>query len=254
MKTTPILMLLVAAALTSGRAQAQWKTPWAYEGPRGAYHWSELDPDYALCNRGLEQSPINIQGAAHAPLPAIRFEYKSGPLKYLINNGYTIRVNYHDAPGSGNFLVVDNERYQLQQFHFHRPSEEFVNGKPYDMVVHFMHKSDAGKLVGVAIFLKAGSANATIQRLWQHMPATAGAEHEVPGVEINPADLLPANHAYYVYTGSITAPPCTEGVMWYVLKTPMTISERQIDAFAALYPHDVRPLQPLNSRVIKETP
>ena len=171
----------------------------------------------------------------------------------MINNGYTIRVNYHDAPGSGNFLIVGDKRYQLTQFHFHRPSEEYIHGKPYDMVVHLMHQASDGKVAAVAVLLKAGSANATIQQLWDHMPKTEGKEEEIAGVEVNPAGLLPHGTAYYTYLGSLTAPPCTEGVTWFVLKSPVEISAEEIGAFAKLYPHDVRPVQPLHGRVVKET-
>jgi carbonic anhydrase len=235
--------------------RAQWRTPWDYEGPRGAERWSELDPEYAACS-GKEQSPIDIRNAQKANLPRLRFEYRSGPLRFLINNGHTIRVNYHDAPGTGNFLVVGEKRHQLTQFHFHRPSEEYIHGKPYDMVLHLMHLSDDGKVVGVAVLLKAGSANPTVQQIWEHMSATVGQigkEEDVAGVEINPAGMLPRDTAYYTYMGSLTAPPCTEGVAWFVLKTPLDISQEQISAFAQLYPHDVRPPQPLNGRIVKES-
>ena len=246
-------LLVVAAVLVPAGPHAQWKTRWSYEGPTGAEHWSELDPDYAACNAGKEQSPIDIQNAEKAELPALRFEYKSGPLKYLINNGYTIRVNYHDAPESGNFLIVGDQRYQLTQFHFHRPSEEYIHGKPYDMVVHLMHQASDGKVAAVAVLLKAGGANATIQQLWEHMPKTESKEQEIAGVEVNPAGLLPRDTSYYTYMGSLTAPPCSEGVTWFVLKTPMDISAEEISAFAKLYPHDVRPPQPLNGRVVKQS-
>src|SRR6516164_4858888 len=106
-----------------------WKTPWDYEGPRGHEHWSELDPAYAPCNTGKAQSPIDIRTTRKATLPRLRFEYIREPVHYVINNGYTIRVNYHDAPGSGSYLVVGDKRYQLTQFHFHRPSEELIQGK-----------------------------------------------------------------------------------------------------------------------------
>jgi carbonic anhydrase len=248
-----LLLLTVAAGLAPASLRAQWKTPWSYEGARGAEHWSELDPEYAACNTGKEQSPIDIRNPQKTDLPSLRFEYKSGPLKYLINNGYTIRVNYHDAPGSGNFLIVGDKRYQLTQFHFHRPSEEYINGNPYDMVLHLMHQSGDGTIVGVAVLLKTGSANPTVQQIWDHMPMIKGKEQDIPGVEINPADLLPGDTAYYMYAGSLTAPPCTEQVTWFVLKTPLEISAGQIDAFAKLYPHDVRPLQPLHGRVVKES-
>jgi carbonic anhydrase len=243
--------LLVVAVLAPGSLCAQWKTPWTYDGPTGVEHWSALDPEYAACNAGKEQSPIDIRNTEKAQLPPLRFEYKSGPLKYLINNGKTIRVNYHDAPGTGSFLVVGGQRYQLTQFHFHRPSEEHINGKPYDMVIHLMHESSDGKVAGVTVLLKAGNANATIQQIWKHMPTTEGREMEILGIEVNPANLLPHNTAYYTYIGSLTAPPCTEGVTWFVLKTPVDISAEQINAFARLYPHDVRPPQPLNGRIVK---
>jgi carbonic anhydrase len=161
-------------------------------------------------------------------------------------------VNYHDA-GSGGFLIAGGKRYQLTQFHFHRPSEEYIQGKPYDMVVHMMHEASDGKLAGVAVLLKAGSANATIQQIWEHMPKTQGKEEEIAGVEIDPAGLLPSDAAYYTYMGSLTAPPCTEGVTWFVLKNPVDISPEEINAFAMLYAHDVRPLQPLNGRVVRES-
>jgi carbonic anhydrase len=245
--------LVVAAVLLPATARAQWKTPWTYEGATGAEHWSALDPEYAACNAGKEQSPIDIRGTEKADLPALRFEYKAGPLKYLINNGHAIRVNYHDAAGSGNFLIAGDTRYQLTQFHFHRPSEEYVHGKPYDMEVHFMHQSSDGKVAGLVVFLKAGRPNATVQQLWEHMPMTESKEEEIAGVEINPAGLLPRDTAYYMYMGSLTAPPCTEGVTWFVLKTPVEISPEQIRAFAKLYPHNVRLPQPLNARVVKES-
>ncbi len=245
-------VLAVAAFLAPAGSRAQWRTHWSYEGATGAEHWSALDPEYAACN-GREQSPIDIRNAQKADLPALRFEYKSGPLKYLINNGYTIRVNYHDAPGSGNFLMVGDKRYHLTQFHFHRPSEEHIHGKPYEMEVHLMHKSDDGEIAGVTVLLKAGGANATVQQIWEHMPNTEGKEEEVAGVEVNPAGLLPHAAAYYKYMGSLTAPPCTEGVAWFVLKTPVDVSAEQIQAFAKLYPHDVRPLQPLNGRVVTQS-
>jgi carbonic anhydrase len=121
------------------------------------------------------------------------------------------------------------------------------------MVVHLMHQASDGKVAAVAVLLKAGSANATIQQLWDHMPKTEGKEEEIAGVEVNPAGLLPHGTAYYTYLGSLTAPPCTEGVTWFVLKSPVEISAEEISAFAKLYPHDVRPVQPLHGRVVKET-
>lgn len=241
------------AALFAAASRAQWKTPWDYQGPRGADHWSELDPDYVLCKAGKQQSPIDIRATERAALPPLRFEYRRGPLEYLINNGKTIRVNYHDGAGAGNVLRVGDKRYQLTQFHFHRPSEEWVHGKPYDMVIHLMHESSDREVAGVAVLLKAGAANRTVQQIWDHMPRSEGGELNVNDVAIDPAGLLPPTLGYYTYAGSVTAPPCNEGVIWLVLKTPLEISREQIARFADLYPHDVRPVQPLNGRIVKET-
>jgi carbonic anhydrase len=246
-------LLVVALLLVPGRPLAQWKTAWSYEGPKGPEHWGDLDPAYATCKDGEEQSPIDIRNTKKAEFPALRFGYQSGPLKYLINNGKTIRVNYHDAPGTGNFLIFGDTRYQLTQFHFHRPSEEYVHGKSYEMVAHFMHEANDGKAAGVAVLLKAGKANSAIQPIWEHMPMSEGKEEEIPGVQVNPAGLLPPDFSYYSYMGSLTAPPCTEGVSWFVLKTPVEISAAQINAFAKLYPHDVRPPQPLHNRIVEES-
>jgi carbonic anhydrase len=244
-------LLVIAGSFLPANCRAQWKTKWSYEGPIGPEHWGDLDPDYAVCKTGKEQSPIDIRNAKKASLPALRFEYKNGPLK-IINNGYTaVRVDY--APGNGNFLIVGDTRYELTQFHFHHPSEETIGGKSFDMVIHLMHRGGDGKVAGVAVLLKAGSSNATIQKLWEHMPQTAGKAEEITGVGINPEGLMPRDTSYYRYLGSGTAPPCTEGVTWFVLKTLMEVSPKEINAFAKLYPHDVRPVQPLNGRIVDES-
>lgn len=253
------VLLLVSAGIlghTDARGQAAgqeqyvspWRTPWTYEG---ADHWSDLDPEYAPCNIGKEQSPIDIRNPEKANLPSLQFESTSVPLKYVINNRHTIRVDYHS--GNGNFLLAEGKRYELTQFHFHRPSEEYIQGKPYEMEVHLMYKADDGKVAGVAVFVRPGDANTTVQTVWDHMPKTEG-QQEVHGVEISPRSLLPRDTAaYYLYMGSLTAPPCTEGITWFVLKTPIEMSAEQVEAFAKLYPKDARPLQPLNGRVVKES-
>lgn len=263
MKTASLILFLTSSVWAAtqvapaqeadhSRYVSPWKTPWDYQGPRGAEHWSELDPAYSICNRGKEQSPVDIRNPQKLKLPALRFGYATEPVHFVINNGHTIRVDYHDPAGRGSYLFVGSKRYQLTQFHFHRPSEEHVNGKPYDMVLHLMHRGSDGEVVGVAVLLKAGALNPVIQRVWDHMPAREG-QLSVPGLELNPGELLPKDRGYYSYLGSQTAPPCNEGVRWYVLKTPIEISQQQIEAFAALFPHDVRPIQPLNGRKVLES-
>lgn len=255
-----VTSLFVAALLLPAVSNAQWKTRWEYAGPKGPDHWSELDPAYAACD-GKQQSPVDIENPKKGDLPVLRFESHSGPLTGLTNNGYTIRVNYHDAAGTGDSMWVGAERYQLVQFHFHRPSEETIHGKAAAMVAHLMYRSSDGKVLGVAVLLNAGRPNATVQAVWDHMPKTESKvradlsheEQEVPGVMIDPGGLLPKTLGYYTYMGSVTAPPCTEGVAWYILKTPMQLSSAQIEAFAKLFPHDVRAAQPLNGRIVKES-
>ena len=152
---TVLAWLVVATALVVLDSAAQdtepehqykppWRTPWSYDGTTGAAYWSNLDPEYAHCNTGREQSPIDIQHTRKSQLPTLRFEYRSTPLKYVINNGHTIQVNHHHTPEMGNFLIVGGGRYQLKPFHFHPPSEEYVIGKPYAMVVHLMHEASDG--------------------------------------------------------------------------------------------------------------
>src|SRR5262249_23060476 len=160
--------------------------------------------------------PIDIRDAdaKKSDLPPIAFDYKPSPLK-IVDNGHTVQVIY--APGST--ITVEGKQYELAQFHFHKPSEEKINGKASDMVANLVHKDKDGKLAVVAVLLKAGGANPLIETLWKNVPKEKEKEREVQGVMVNAADLLPANRkAYYTFTGSLTTPPCSEGVTWFVLK------------------------------------
>jgi len=244
-----LLVVLVAAAAASAPAQdANHQHQWSYAGETGPQHWGDLKAEYATCKTGKEQSPIDIRSATKAPLPAIRFQYKSSPLR-IINNGHTIQVNY--APGS--FITVGDKRYELKQFHFHHPSEERVQGKSYAMVAHLVHADSQGNLAVIAVLLTPGKANRSLDEIWTHMPRTEGKEEAIAGVEVNADNLLPHNLTYYTYPGSLTTPPCSEGVTWFVLKTPVQISPEQVNAFARIFPDNARPIQPLNGRVVKES-
>lgn len=214
---------------------------WSYSGEGGPAHWGES------CAVGKAQSPIDIhtKSVKQADLPAIEFDYKPSPLK-IVDNGHTVMATY--APGS--FITVDGTRYELQQFHFHHPSEEKLDGKSYDMVAHLVHKDAHGNLAVVAVPLKKGSANALVGTLWKNIPKEKGKEAEVASATINVADLLPAQHGYYTFQGSLTTPPCSEGVRWFVLKSPSTISAQQVSAFGKLYSMNARPVQPLNGREV----
>jgi carbonic anhydrase len=232
---------------TSANAQ-QAPHHWEYKGKDGPKNWGNLDPAYSNCAMGHTQSPINIAGAKKSDLPALTFDYQTVPLN-IINNGHTIQVTY--APGSN--LTVGGKTYVLKQFHFHHPSEEHVNGHGFDMVAHLVHSDAEGHLAVVAILLHQGDASALIDELWKNIPTEKEKAVDVPSVKLNVKDLLPADHGYYTFAGSLTTPPCSEGVTWFVLKTPVTLSAGQLATFAKLYPKDARPIQAANGREILET-
>jgi carbonic anhydrase len=221
---------------------------WGYAGHEGPAHWGQLDKGFAPCKLGKEQSPIDIKGAAKAQLPAIAFDYKGGPLK-VINNGHTVQVNFD----KGSSIKVGDKRYDLLQTHFHTPSEELVNGKAYDMVWHLVHKSAEGKLAVVGVLVKSGAKNSAIETVSANLPGQVGKEQAAAGATINPATLLPANRGYYHFMGSLTTPPCSEGVSWYVLKEPIEAAPEQIKKFSAIFGSNARPVQPLNARSVKES-
>ena len=221
---------------------------WTYDGKDGPNKWATLDPAYSECKVGHHQSPIDIRHAEKADLPPIQFDYHPSPLS-VVDNGHTVMVNY--APGS--FITVGDHRYELTQFHFHHPSEEYIDGKGFDMVIHLVHSDASGGLAVVAVLLKPGKVNTALQTVWDHLPKEKDKLEAIEGVSINAADLLPADHGYYTFEGSLTTPPCTEGVAWYVLKTPEEISSGEVEVFAKLYPHDTRPVQKLEGRVIRES-
>jgi carbonic anhydrase len=240
---TPLLMLVATAAAAHGGA-----AHWTYSGATGPAKWGSLEKDFGSCSLGKTQSPIDIRDSSvkKADLPAITFDYKPAPLK-IIDNGHTIQINY--APGS--FITVDGKQYELQQFHFHKPSEEKLNGKNFDMVAHLVHKDADGNLAVVAVLLKKGSASPLVKTLWSNLPKEKGHEMAVDAVTINIADLLPSDKAYYTFAGSLTTPPCSESVTWFVLKNPSSISSDEIARFGKSYPMNARPTQPLNGREVK---
>ncbi len=242
-----ILVCLASLLLFQAWAQKE-KAPahaWSYTGEEGPEHWGDLRPEYAACKNGRQQSPIDIRDARESVLAPIQFDYKPSKLR-LIDNGHTIQVIYE--PGSS--ITVGNRRYELQQFHFHHPSEEEIDGKHYDMVAHLVHSDRDGKLAVVAVLLTQGAGNPLMQLLWNHLPREKEREIEVEGVKPNAADLLPANRRYFTFPGSLTTPPCTEGVTWFVLQTPTEISSAEIAKFAELYPMNARPVQSLNGRTV----
>jgi len=236
--------VVALAGVCSAHAQGHH---WTYGKHGGPAEWGELDQSFASCQIGKQQSPIDIRGAKPADLPAIRFDYKPAPLK-VIDNGHTIQVNY--APGSA--IDVGGTRYELVQFHFHKPSEEKIDGKSHAMVAHLVHKGGDGALAVVAVLLDKGADNPTLRAVWSHLPKQKDKE-VASTATIDAAALLPADKGYYTFAGSLTTPPCSEGVRWFVLKKPMTLAASEVTAFAKLYPMNARPTQPLNGRTLEAT-
>ena len=242
-----VAALLFALVVMTGLGSAQAPAHWDYYGKTGPLGWGRLDPTYRLCSQGKEQSPIDIRGAKlNKALQPIEFHYMTGSVK-LENTGNTVRVNV--KPGS--YIIADGVRYDLQHLEFHHPGEEAVNGKLTDMDVHLVHKSADGKLAVVAVRLseERGDANATLATLWQHLPGEAGKKENVTEM-INPGGVLPGDRGYWTYMGSLTTPPCTEGVRWFIFEQPVSISRSQLQAFARLYKINSRPLQDRNGRKI----
>ncbi|HET6179943.1 MAG TPA: carbonic anhydrase family protein [Candidatus Sulfotelmatobacter sp.] len=221
---------------------------WDYSEAHGPSHWGDLKPELAACKSGHRQSPIDIRNPRQADLPPIQFDYKPSGL-HIIDNGHTIMINYV----AGSSISVGGKKYVLKQFHFHRPSEERIDGKSYEMTVHLVHQDQDGNLAVVAVLLQKGDDNSLVHELWNDLPKEKEKEEIMNGVQIDVGKLLPADRGYYTFPGSLTTPPCSENVTWFVLKHPMTVSSTEIEQFSKLYRDDARPTQPLYDRVVLET-
>lgn len=220
---------------------------WGYEGLGAPENWAKLDAKNTLCAKGERQSPIDIRDGIRVDLEPIKFDYRPSRFR-IVDNGHTVQVNVGDSS-----LSLTGKSYELVQFHFHRPSEERINGQRFDMVVHLVHKADDGQLAVLAVLLERGNEHPLIQTLWNHLPLEKNLNVEPPSLTINPADLLPEQRSYYTYMGSLTTPPCTEGVLWLVMKNPVGVSDEQIRIFSRLYRNNARPVQPVRDRLIKES-
>ncbi len=218
---------------------------WGYGGAANPTEWGKLSSEFSTCELGVEQSPIDLQGAVKGSSAPTTFNYRSSPL-VVVNNGHTIQVNY--APGSD--ILIDNEKYALLQFHFHTPSEHQIAGKAAAMELHLVHRNATGKLAVVGVMIDEGKEQLLIDRVWDAIQ-TVGKTNTVENTMINAVNLLPINKSYYSYAGSLTTPPCSERVQWHVLKTPIYLSAQQIQTFEKLYQVDARPIQPIGDRKIE---
>ena len=244
-RSAALVLLVIAGLIGAGTlwGDSTVAVPWGYEGDRGPAHWGSLDQAFSACADGTEQSPINLVSGAAGDHPAIEFDY-GRHRGTVVNNGSTIQVNV----GRGGGLILDGTRFELLQFHFHHGSEHTVDGARLPMELHLVHRSDGGALAVVGVLLATGSPNETLAPIWERVPHQAGDSAGLPAA-VPVAALLPASRRAWRYRGSLTTPPCTEGVSWIVMIEPVTLSAAQIAAFGALYPRNFRPVQPLNRRV-----
>lgn len=244
-----------AAALAGHGAPAEeaehgtGEVHWSYEGDNGPQAWGRLTPEFSTCATGKRQSPINIDESStlRGPAEAIGFDYRASSAT-VVNNGHTIQI---DVTGD-NGILIRGSRFQLLQLHFHHPSEERVNYRSFAMVAHLVHKDHLGRLAVVAVLLEPGAANPAIDNFWTYMPLDVGDRVPMPTGSVDLAGLLPKDQRYYQFMGSLTTPPCTEGVLWMVLKQPVTISRAQLRLFGQQFPNNARPVQATNGRVVRD--
>lgn len=237
----------LAAARQAAAARAD--TQWSYEGDTGPTQWGKLRPEWALCAEGKRQSPIDLRNGIAVDLEPPRFDYRETHFR-IADTGRTLRV--HVGPGMG--VELRGKRYELVFFEFRRPSVERIGGQASDMVVHLHHRDADGNVAIVAVLMEGGEQpQPLIQTLWNNLPLERGSDYTPPAVTIDMASLLPASSAHYLFMGSLETPPCTEGVLWAVMKEPLQLSAEQIGVFARLYPRIGRPIQPQNGRLILES-
>ncbi len=242
----------VAPVTTRPAAPPAGSPEWHYVGAAGPANWGTLSPKFSACGQGRAQSPIDIARTSPASLPELRTNFRPAELRIAhhehladaINNGHTIQVNYSE----GDTLTVGDATYQLAQYHFHAPSEHTVKGRHSPMEMHLVHKAADGKLAVVAVLVEDGLHNAAFDPIWSNLPKEKGIESHFASVKVNVDDLLPAARTSYRYDGSLTTPPCSEGVTWIVMTTPIQLSAGQIGQFTALVNNNNRPVQPLNGR------
>jgi carbonic anhydrase len=237
-----------AAAAGTPAPVASHGAHWSYGAVDGPDRWADLSPSYALCRQGRQQSPIDLGEPGEAGLAGLDLRYRPAALR-VVNNGHTIQVNF--PPGS--HLKTGLREYELLQLHFHAPSEHTLNGRAFPLEVHLVHKDVQGRLGVLGILVEEGEANLALGEIWRRMPEPADGEHALNDVVINARDLLPDDLSYFRYMGSLTTPPCSEGVNWYVLRQPIQASAEQVRQFVAAVGQNARPVQKAHERLVVES-
>ncbi len=243
-----IMSLFLGGCAAKHEAQhAQKHMHWGYGVENGPVHWAELNPAYHMCGEGKNQSPVDISDTRAIEKKHIGFRYFMGG-KTIVFNGHAVQVDYQ--PGS--FITIDGHTFELKQFHLHTPSEHTVDGKSFPMEIHFVHQDKAGNLAVLSTLVKEGEANPELERLLSAFPLEKGKKKPLARLA-NASALMPTDVDYYRYNGSLTTPPCSEGVLWAVFKKQITASKAQIERFkAVLEGANNRPVQPINARLITQ--
>jgi len=246
----------VPLGLISDIKPSQASPDFSYGGYKNPTNWDELKTNWAVCGSGNQQSPIDIKTSSLGSVvgsvltPAnIQFNYQSLSNFPVQNNGHTIQVNY-PFPSGTSTMTVDGETYQLVQFHLHTDSEHKIDGEAAALELHLVHQNSQGKLAVVGVMIENGAINNDLQTVFASMPKQEGTN--TANGTINASSFLPSNRSYYTYAGSLTTPPCSEGVKWIVLKNPITASQAQIDAFTNIFQVNARPIQNVNGRIIQQ--
>ncbi len=220
---------------------------WDYLGVEGPQHWGMLSKKYMTCETGNRQSPINITMTHHGDhQQKLIFHYQTS-LLHEMNNGHTIQVSHV----SGCRVDLNDHKYKLRQFHFHSPSEHHIEDKAFPMEMHLVHQDDSGHALVIAVMMETDAPQLVLSKLWKWLPEQTKKEVSIP-LELSLTDILPTNTDHYAYLGSLTTPPCTEGVQWIVLKEPMHITQQDVDQFVHIIGHNARPIQPLRNRHVDE--
>ena len=234
-------------------AAEQSHAHWGYDGKDGPRAWATLSPEYAECGRGSRQSPIDLPIAAGPEAPrAPAAEMKVYHHEHSVdvsNNGHTVTVSYDD----GDQLALGESVYPLVQYHFHTPSEHTFAGQHFPGELHLVHRAANGQLAVVGVMLESGTHNAAFDAVVGHLPSTAGASEHVDRVPVDIDALLPASRQAFRYAGSLTTPPCSEGVEWLVLRAPAGIDPQQLQSLAAVLQHNNRDTQALHGRAVSST-
>jgi carbonic anhydrase len=235
-------LIVLASTLLINGCQSEH---WGYSGDESPKHWGDLHKNYGLCSSGKNQSPIDLKNFIKSDLAAIKFNYGT-LVSDILNNGHTVQANY----AAGSSITLNGHSFDLKQFHFHTPSENHIKGKSYPMEAHLVHADKAGNLAVVAVMFEQGDANSAMADLWKQIPKKVGDKYSLSS-KVNVSNLLPENKDYYRFNGSLTTPPCTEGVVWLVMKNSVSVSKQQIETFSNVMHHaNNRPVQGINARPV----